>query len=169
MDIYETDRLILKSTNESDASFVLELMNSPKWVRYIGDRQVRTLKDAKTYIKDKMEPQFKRLGFGNYTLILKANNIKIGCCGLYDRKGVEGLDIGFALLEAYENQGYAYEAAKKVLDLGLNAFGYHKISAITTKENAASQKLLRKLGLTFRKYVDIPDDAKDLMLFEISK
>jgi len=166
--MYQTERLILRPTDQSDASFIYELMNSEKWIKYIGERNIKSLDDAKTYIKEKMDPQLERLGFGNYTMILKSDeSIKVGTCGLYDREGLEGLDIGFALLESFENLGYAYEAARKVLELGLQDFGYSKISAITTRDNVSSQKLIKKLGLRFIKMINLPNDEEELMLFEI--
>lgn len=166
---YETERLILKPTDKSDAPFIFELMNSPKWIQFIGDRKVNSIQDAEVYIKTKMDPQLERLGFGNFTMILKSNGTKIGSCGLYDREGLEGLDIGFALLEAYENMGYAFEASKFVLNLGLNDFDFKRISAITTLKNLSSQNLLKKLGLTFTEMIRIPNDEEELMLFEIYK
>lgn len=166
---YQTERLFLKPTDQSDAPFLLELMNSSKWIKYIGDRKVKTNADAEDYIRIKMDPQLERLGFGNFTMILKTNGTRIGSCGLYDREGLEGLDIGFALLESYEKQGYAFEGSKLILDLGLNDFGYNKISAITTLENVSSQNLLNKLGLSFTKMIRIPNDDEELMLFEIEK
>ena len=166
---YETDRLILKPTDQSDAPFVFQLMNSPKWIKFIGDRNIHSLQDAENYIKQKMDPQLHRLGFGNFTMMLKTDGTKIGSCGLYDREGLEGLDIGFAIMEAYENNGYAYEASTKVLSLGLNEFGYSKISAITTKDNYSSQKLIEKLGLSFKEIIKLPEDEEELMLYEIVK
>src|SRR5690606_16395207 len=99
---YETERLILQPTSEDDAAFIYKLVNSPKWLANIGDRNVKSVAEAKTYIKDRITPQLEKLGYGNYTLIRKVDNIKIGSCGLYDREGLEGIDIGFALLPDYE-------------------------------------------------------------------
>lgn len=164
---FETDRLILRPTDEQDAGFILELFNSSKWIEHIGDRKVRTEADAKQYIRDRILPQLERLGYANYTLIRKSDGTKVGTCGLYDREGLEGVDIGFALFPAYERQGYAYEAASKLLELGFSQFGLTSIQAITTRANIASQRLLQKLGLTFDKMVRIPNDEEELMLFAI--
>ncbi|MBD0822726.1 GNAT family N-acetyltransferase [Aestuariibaculum marinum] len=164
---FETERLILKPTTTEDAAFVLELLNTPKWLKYIGDRKVHTLSEAKLYIETKMLPQLKRLGFANYTVIRKTNQEKIGSCGLYDREGVEGVDIGFAFLPQYEKQGYAFEAAGKVKNMAFNNFGLTEIYAITTKENSSSQKLLEKLGLKFKKVTNIPGDDEDLLLYKL--
>ena len=163
---FETDRLIIRPTSEEDAPFVLELLNTPKWLQYIGDRNVRTVEDAKVYIQSRMDPQLQKLGFSNYTLIRKSDQAKIGVCGLYDREGLEGIDIGFAFLPAYENQGYAFEAAAEVKRAGMEEFGITLLRAITTKDNKSSQRLLEKLGFRYSQLVQLPDDEVELLLYE---
>jgi len=164
---FETDRLILKPTTSTDAEFIFELVNTPKWIANIGDRNVKSVKAAKAYIKERMTPQLEKLGYGNYTLIRKVDNFKIGTCGLYDREGLEGIDIGFALLPAYENFGYGYESAAKLLEVGIKEFHIKRISAITTKENISSQKLIEKLGLKYVNIIKIPNDEEELLLYSI--
>ena len=143
---FETERLYLKATSEEDAPFILELLNMPKWKQFIGDRNVQTVEEASTYIKERMLPQLKRLGFSNYTVIRKSDNAKMGTCGLYDREGMEGLDIGFAFLPEYEGQGYAFESSEKMKEAARDLLGVKELKAITSQENISSQKLLKKLG-----------------------
>lgn len=164
---FETERLVLQPTTEEDAGFILELLNSPKWLEYIGDRNVHTEEDAKQYIKNKISQQLEKLGFGNYTLIRKTDGVKIGSCGLYDREGLEGIDIGFALLPAFEGLGYGFESASKVLEIGKNEFNIDRFSAITTKNNLASQRLIEKLGLRYIETIRIPNDEEELLLYRI--
>lgn len=164
---YETERLILKPTTEQDAQFVFELLNMPKWIQNIGDRNINTVEDAKEYIVQKMLPQYKKLGFGNYTIIRKSDGIKMGSCGLYDRKGLEGVDIGFAFLPNFEGKGYAFESANKIIEIGIHQFGLTQISAITSKENKASQRLLGKLGLRYKGLITLPNDNEELILYQI--
>ena len=166
---YETERLILRPTQVDDAPFTLELLNTPKWLKNIGDRKVYSIEDAVKYINEKIKPQYERLGYSNYTVIRKTDGVKMGSCGIYDREGLEGVDIGFAFLPDYEKMGYAYEAAQKVMSVGFNEFKIKKIKAITTQENFSSQKLLKKLGLKFVKLIRIPNDEEELMLYEILK
>ena len=166
---FETERLILKPTSEEDAEFVYHLLNTPKWIQYIGERNIKTVEIAKEYIKNKMIPQLGRLGYSNYTLIRKLDNVKVGTCGLYDRDGLEGIDIGFALLPEYEKKGYAFEAADKLKNIAFNEFDISEISAITTKDNISSQKLLEKLGLKLIGTTKIPNDEEELLLYRIEK
>lgn len=166
---FETERLLLRPTSVEDAPFIFELLNTPNWLRYIGDRNVRSVGDASKYISDRMLPQLRKLGYSNYTVIRKTDKAKLGVCGLYDREGLEGIDIGFAFLPEYEGMGYAFEAAKEVKRAGLEEFGIEQISAITAKENVASQKLLEKLGLKYSKPVQLPNDPDELMLYELAE
>lgn len=165
---YETERLILKPSDLEDIQFFLELLNTPKWLQNIGDRNVKTDSDAEKYISEKIVPDFEKRGFGNYTIIRKEDKVKIGSCGLYDREGLVGVDIGFALLPKYEKKGYAYESASRILSFGFEDFGLSRIQGITLRENVDSRQLLEKLGLTFEKIVRLPNDTSDLMLYSIT-
>lgn len=166
---FETERLIIQPTSDSDAKFIFELLNTPKWLTYIGDRNIKTIEDAKKYIKEKMTPQLDRLGYSNYTIIRKQDHQKIGSCGLYDREGLEGIDIGFAFLPEYEKKGFAFEAANRLKDAALNEFGIKSIGAITSKENTSSQKLLEKLGLKPIGTTQLPNEDEELLLYKIEK
>ncbi|MBO6201547.1 MAG: GNAT family N-acetyltransferase [Chryseobacterium sp.] len=165
---YETERLIIKLVDIDDAELLLKLLNTEKWLKNIGDRNVHNLEDAQKYVREKNLPQIERLGFGNAVVILKSNDEKIGTVGLYDREGIDGVDIGFAFFEEYEGKGYAYESAKKIMDVGINEFGIKKVSAITLPENHSSIKLIEKLGLKFKEVVRIPNDNEDLNLYELN-
>ncbi|NNF33888.1 MAG: GNAT family N-acetyltransferase [Saprospiraceae bacterium] len=166
---FETERLILRPTSEQDAAFILELVNTPKWIQYVGDRNVKTVESARAYIETKMLPQLKRLGYGNYTLIRKTDHCKVGTCGLYDREGFEGVDIGFSLLPEYERKGYAYEAASKLKDVAFNELGLEDLSAMTTKDHFASQNLLKKLGMEITGTTKLPDEDVELLFFQVKK
>jgi len=165
--IYETERLFLRPTSVEDAAFVLELLNTPKWIQNIGDRNVHSLETAEDYIRTKMLPQLEALGFSNYTLIRKIDGARMGSSGLYNRDGIEGVDIGFAMLPEFEGIGYAFEAANKLMQLAKEEFHLSKVSGITLETNLASQRLLEKLGLKFSKMIQIPNDPEELMLYQL--
>lgn len=164
---FETERLVLKPTSEEDAAFIFELLNTPKWLQYIGDRNIRTLEDAAMYIQNKMLPQLERLGYSNYTVSRKTDNIKVGTCGLYDREGLDGVDIGFAFLPDYEKNGYAFEAAYKLKEAASLDFKLKTLNAITVRENISSQRLIEKLGLKFKEIITLPNDDEELLLYQI--
>ena len=166
MKTFETERLILKPAAIEDADFFLELYNMPSFIKYIGDRNLRNRDDAEQYISNRFLPQFEKLGFGNYVVILKETNTKIGAVGIFERDGLDVLDIGFSFFENYEGKGFAYESANKLKEVAAKDFGVKKISAITTQDNLSSQKLIERLGLQFKKYVIFPDDNEELRYYE---
>lgn len=146
--MYETKNLILQTATIEDAPFYFKLMNTPKWYKYIGDRNVHTVEETAVYMSKNMLSQIERLGYGNFTLIRKEDGVKIGTCGIFDREGLEGVDLGFGFLPEYEGQGYGYESSVKVIELAFHKFNIKALKAITLPDNIPSQKLLEKLGFT---------------------
>lgn len=163
---YETERLLIRPISTEDSDIIFELYNMPSFIKYIGNRHINSLSDAENYIRAKFLPQLEKSGFGNYLVVLKEDNRKIGAVGIFEREGLDVADIGFSVLKEFEGKGYMFEAAEKVMSIGMNEFGLTKISAITTRDNFSSQKLIGKLGLRFIKMVTIPDDSQELMYYE---
>jgi RimJ/RimL family protein N-acetyltransferase len=165
--VLETERLFLRSTTEEDADLILELLNTPKWKAYIGNRDVHTIEESANYIKTKMLPQLEKRGFGNFTLIRKSDKEKIGTCGLYDREGLEGLDLGYALLPDFEGNGFALEAAREVVRFGFEELREPSIQAITSKTNIQSQKLLERLGMSCKGVTILPGEKEELRVYNL--
>ena len=166
MIVAETERLILSKISVEDAPFIFELMNTPKWIRFIGDRNVRSVEDAATYIQNNQLKSYENHGFGYYKLQLKSDNLKpIGSFGLVKRDTLEHIDIGFSLLPPYEGQGFGFEGATAIMDLAKEKFDISTLCAITLPENEASIQLLEKLGLSYQKRVKPFEDDAELLLF----
>lgn len=166
MQIAETNRLIISKLTLKDASFFLELVNSPNWIKYIGDRNLNTVKNAEDYLKNGSIKSYADFGFGFYKLQLKEDQLKpIGTVGLIKRKELEHVDIGFAMLPEYEGRGFGYESSIAILKIAKKQFNINKILAITLPENISSIKLLEKLGLAFEKRVKPFEDDEELLLF----
>lgn len=163
---YETERLLIRAVSVEDADIIFQLYNMPNFIKFIGDKNINSLSDAENYIKSKFLPQIEKRGFGNFILVLKEGNQKIGSVGIFEREGLDVADIGFSVLEKYEGKGLMFEAAQKVKSIGMGDFGLHKISAITSKDNFSSQKLIERLGLKFQKYVTLPNEDEELMYYE---
>ncbi|MBK8552197.1 MAG: GNAT family N-acetyltransferase [Ignavibacteria bacterium] len=168
MNIITTERLTLSHVSSEDAEFILELLNTPGWIEFIGNKNVKTLPDAENYIQRVLIKSYEEFGFGLYLVKLKAGNIPIGICGLIKRKALEDVDIGFAVLPSYSGKGYAYESAAATLSFAKTEFGLKKIAAITNKDNVSSIRLLEKIGLKFEKTIIFPGEEKELMLFATS-
>lgn len=162
---FESDRLLLRAVEEDDAAFVLELLNSPDWIKNIGDRGVKSLFGAKQYIQYRFIEKYKKEGFGMYMVILKESGLPIGQCGLVKRTYLEYPDLGFALLPAHQGKGYAYEAARLVLNHALTKLKFAKIMAITKEQNTGSRLLLDKLGLKVIGIIQPKGETSELLLF----
>ena len=106
----ETDRLVIRAFVANDAGFIVELVNDPAWLLYIGDKNIRSRDDAARYIEDGPRAMYRRAGFGLWLVALK-DGTPIGMCGLIKRDGLEDVDLGFAFLPAHRGFGYAHEAA----------------------------------------------------------
>lgn len=166
MIVAETNRLFISKFTLKDAPFFLELVNSPNWIKYIGDRKTKTIKDAEERIKTGHLESYKTSGFGFYKLLLKAENNKaIGTCGLIKRDTLDEVDIGFAMLPDYEGIGIGYEASIAVIKLAKQTFQLKKLVAITNPDNNKSIKLVKKLGFTYQNKVKPFEDDEELLLF----
>lgn len=163
--VIETDRLTLRHLTPDDAEFIFALLNDPAFLRFIGDKGVRTLEDARKYITNGPMEMYARLGFGLYLVELKDGGIPIGLCGLIKRDGLDDVDIGFAFLPEYRTKGYAHEAASATMEYGKDALGLKRIVAITSPDNEASGKLLEKLGLRFEQMIRLSENAEEVRLF----
>ena len=164
MKVLETDRLILRRLSLEDAEFILRLLNEPSWLQFIGDKGVRSLEDARSYILQGPLEMYSRLGFGLYLVELRNEGLPIGMCGLIKRDSLPDVDIGFAFLPAYWAKGYAYEAASAVMAHG-KELGLNRIVAITSPDNDSSARLLEKLGLRFEEMLQLTPGSAEVRLF----
>lgn len=166
--ILETERLALRELAPGDAGFIVELLNQPSFVRFIGDKGVRTLDDAQEYLQNGPLGSYRRHGYGLYMTQLAADATPVGICGLVKRDELEYPDLGFAFLPQYWSRGYAYESARAVLEYGRDVLGLARILAVTSLDNEGSIRLLRKVGLTFDKVIDLSGDGDEVNLFSIN-
>ncbi|MEL6918196.1 MAG: GNAT family N-acetyltransferase [Bacteroidota bacterium] len=145
--ITETDRLLIEKANLTDAPFFLELLTSPNWLQYIGDRGISTEEDAQEYIQKSLLGSYHKHGYGLYKVSLKSTKLPIGITGFVKRDYLDHADIGFAILPKYGRKGYTFEASQAIMAYGKVHLKLHPILGITTEENTASKSLLVKLGL----------------------
>jgi RimJ/RimL family protein N-acetyltransferase len=165
MNIIETDRLILRKLTLDDADFILDLLNEPSFIQFIGDRGVRTIEDAREYLSKRLIDSYERHGFGLYLTLLKDGEVPIGICGLVKRESLHDVDVGFAFLPQYWLKGYAFESASAVLSYARQTLGIKRIAGIATPDNYGSIRVLEKLGLKFEKMVKLSEDDVELKLF----
>jgi RimJ/RimL family protein N-acetyltransferase len=169
MNVSETTRLQLRHLTLDDASFILELVNDPSWILFIGDRGVRTLAQAVDYLQNGPMASYAENGFGLYLVQRKEDNMRLGMCGLVKRPSLPHIDIGFAFLPQFTGQGYAYEAATAVLHHAHHDLKLSPIVAIVAPDNHRSIKLLQKLGLHFQKMISLAGGQPPIKLFYLEK
>ena len=157
--VLETARLRLRWFTLEDAPFILRLVNEPAFLRHIGDKQVRDLDDARTYLRTGPLDSYARHGFGLYAMDLKDRNIPVGMCGLLKRETLDDVDVGYAVLSEFRGRGYAREASEAVLQHGRDTFGLGRIVAVTGVDNRRSIRLLEQLGFVFERTIRWPDGA----------
>jgi ribosomal-protein-alanine N-acetyltransferase len=165
MNVLETERLSLRRLTAEDAPFMLALLNEPSFLRFIGDRKVRTVDEARAYIQKGPAEMYARHGHGLYLASLKEDGTPAGMCGLIKRDGLEDVDIGFAFLPAFWGRGYASEAAAAVLEYGRKTLGLRRIVAITVPDNQSSIRLLEKIGLKFERMIQLNGEGPEIKLF----
>ena len=168
MRVLQTVRLSLRHFARADAPFIFELLNEPSWLQYIGDKGIKTLGDAERYIQDGPVTMYARLGFGLYLVELTGGSESVGMCGLIKRDTLEDVDLGFAFLSRFWGNGYAYESAAAVMSYAKMRLGIDRIVAITSPNNQASIKLLRKLEFRLERLIIATGGGQDLVLYSIT-
>lgn len=160
-----SERLFIRPITLDDAPFILTLLNDPSFLRYIGDKQVRNLEDARQYILNGPLASYERHGFGLCLVELRESHTPIGMCGILKRDELPDPDIGFALLPDFCNKGLAFEAATAVLQDARARLKLERILAITSLDNDTSIKLLERLGFRFERVIELSAGREPVKLF----
>ena len=165
MNVIETERLNLREVTERDAPFILEILNDPDFMRFVADRGVRTLEDARRYVAERFVGSYRREGFGFWLVEPKDSGTPAGICGLIRRDTLPGIDVGYAFLPPFRARGYASEAAGAVVRYARETLGLERLYAIVNPDNSASVRVLEKLGMRFERMVRLSDDEPEIKLF----
>jgi RimJ/RimL family protein N-acetyltransferase len=163
--LFTTDRVVVAPLTLADDEFIVALLTDPDWLRYIGDRGVRTPDDARRYLETGPMASYAAHGFGLYRVSRRDTGVPIGICGLLRRATLPDVDIGFAFLPAHRGQGFAVETARATLAYARDTLGLGRIVAIVSPENAASIRVLETLGMRQEGMVQLSADAKAVCLF----
>ncbi len=160
-----TERLTIRPFTENDAGFILELVNDADWLRFIGDKNVHGLDDARRYLREGPMAMFAKHGHSLCCVERASDGAAVGMCGLIKRDSLGDIDLGFAFLPVARGQGLAREAAAATMAHGLGTLGLKRIVAITDIDNAASARVLESVGFEFERLLPAAPDAKPLRLF----
>ncbi len=164
-----TARLRLRQLAYDDAEFILRLLNDPGFLRYIGDKGVRSLADAREYLARGPMASYARRGYGLYRVGLADDDVPLGICGLVRREGLDEVDLGFAFMPGYRGRGYATEAGAAVLEEAQRRFAIHRVLAITAPDNSASMAVLERLGFRFERLIRLLDEGVALRLYQLEQ
>ena len=163
--VLETQRLNLLWLHDGDAEFILDLLNQPSWLAFIGDRGVHNLEAAKAYIHDGPLEMIRKHGFGLYLVETKSDSLAIGLCGLLKRDTLDDVDIGFAFHPDFWGQGYASEAAIACVEYAKHKLGLDRLVAVTMPANQASIALLKAIGMHYQQDISLGGSEEILQLF----
>lgn len=153
---------MLSKLSLTDIDFIFELVNTPGWIKFIGDRNVQTKEDAARYI----EKILNNRDIHYRVVTLAAEQVPIGVVTFIKRDYLDHPDIGFAFLPQHAKQGYAFEASQTVL-LDLCRIDKHPtVLATTFEENISSIQLLKKLGFSYRN--EIKTGTEILQVFAVT-
>jgi RimJ/RimL family protein N-acetyltransferase len=165
MILLETERTRVRLMTSADATFIRDLLNTPAFLRYIGDREVRTTDEADAFVETRYRQSYRDHGYGLYVVESRDTGEPMGICGFVRRESLSDADMGFAFLPHFEGHGFAFESAAATLDYGRSALGLTRVLAISQMDNARSHSLLTRLGFQFDSLITLPGDSQQLSLF----
>lgn len=167
--IATTPRLVLREFSHEDAPFILELVNDEGWLRFIGDRGVRSVDDAEGYLDTGPITSYAAHGFGLYLVARRDDAARVGMCGLVRRDTLDHPDLGYAFLPAFRGLGYATEAAGAMLGHAWSTLALPRVLAITNPENADSIRVLERLGFSLEGQISVRDGDPDVNLYAVTR
>lgn len=168
MKILETDRLILRHLIPEDLDSLFALYSDPEVRRYFPEGTL-TYEETKEELEwfQNGHPKYPQLGL--WATIHKESNQFIGRCGLLpwiidQRPEVE---VAYMLAKAYWGQGLGTEAARAILHYGFEQLQYSRLICLIDRDNQASIKVARNIGMTFEKEGE--DEKGPFLLYSINK
>ncbi|AVP98865.1 hypothetical protein C7S18_17520 [Ahniella affigens] len=161
----ETERLRLVRFEQQHAPELFRLMNDPDWLRFIGDRGIRTVDDAVRQIEERYDVHHREHGYGFCAVLEKQTSNLVGLCGLIQRDTLPEIDLGYALLPEFRGRGYVQEVARACLDYARDHLGRNQVLAIVNSDNQRSISVLVRLGFVYRGPYRVPGEERDIALY----
>ncbi len=144
----ETDRLILRPLDEEDVDAIFAMRSDAEVMRFIREPQNR---DESANWVELVSSRWEKEQIGFCAILEKPSEKFVGWCGIWKLKETGELEIGYAVAKEVWGKGYATEAALKFLDYAFEKLEPEKIVAVARPENAASRRVMEKLGMDFVK------------------
>ena len=164
----QTERILIRPARLNDSDFFLKLLNQKSYIENIRDSGVRTTLDAEDFIQKSYLNSYSQNGFGLYVLTNHLDNKAFGVCGFVKRETLPIPDFGFAILDSYSRQGFILEASQSLLSFAQTELKWETIAAITSETNLKSQNVLSKLGFQFLKKMQIGENSKESLYYELN-
>lgn len=165
MTVMQTERLTISELTFDDAEFIVKLLNDAAFIRYIGDKGVRNVVDAREYLRKGPIDSYRQNGFGLYLVRRRSDKLRVGMCGLVRRDGLDDPDVGFAFLPDYRLNGYAFESTAAVIAHARRQLGIKRLLGITNPDNHGSIRLLEKAGFAFERRLRLSPEADEIDLY----
>ena len=163
-----TERLHQRRLTIDDADLMLAIWNDPMFIRYVGDRGIRTVEEAHAAMQEGVLKLYDSHGYGPFRVALKDDDTAIGICGLFHRDYLEEPDIGYGLLPEFCGKGYAYEASCAVIEHAQRDLGLKRLLAIISPDNDVSIGLIRKLGFEFERMYRVEGDDDEVCIYALA-
>jgi len=149
----ETERLLLRALDLSDAEGMFELDSNPNVHIFVGKKPVKHIEESVDQIKN-IQHQYKTFGTGRWAVVLKETNEFIGWSGIKFitneiNNHKDFYEIGYRFIEKHWGKGYATEAGKAFIDYAFNIMKVDALYAYADEGNQNSRKILEKLGLQY--------------------
>lgn len=165
--LFETSNLVIRRFTTHDDTFIFELLNTPTWKKFIGERNIHSTLEAINYLHNGPLALYAQYGYGPWLVALKETNQPIGMCGLFKRDYLDKPDLGFAFLPGFEGKGFAYESCMASLKYVTDNYNIEFLYATTTDINSRSQRLLERCGF-IRNGKITPPGEEELLLYRFS-
>ena len=146
--IIETNRLLLRTFTEDDASLIYELNLDPDVTRYTHD-PIKDLAHAAGILEKIIIPQYVLYNHGRWAVHIRSTLEFLGWCGLKYRAEFNEIDLGYRFKKEGWGKGYATEAAWAAIQYGFEKIGLQRIVARAEIDNIGSLKVLEKCGMTY--------------------
>jgi ribosomal-protein-alanine N-acetyltransferase len=167
----ETDRLILRTLEPTDAAGMFELDSDPEVHQYLGGNPVKSIEQSQADIEF-IRKQYQENGIGRWAVIEKSTNEFIGWGGLklitepvYNH--VNYYDVGYRFIKKFWGKGYASETAKASIEYGFSKLSQSFLYAMADVNNHASIHVLEKSG--FKRLAEFDYKGTPSYWFEIQR
>jgi RimJ/RimL family protein N-acetyltransferase len=147
--VLDTERLILREYTEEDAPDLFRLGSDPDVMRYVPDKPMANVDEARETLLSHPIADYQQHGFGRWACIVKATRQNVGFCGLKHLKEMKEVDLGFRFLPAHWGKGLATEAAQASVDYGFRRLALDHIIGLSHPDNQPSIRVLEKVGMQF--------------------